>query len=134
MLAMLERRTTRALTDLTLRRAIVLIVSVAFVLSVGAATFERLVDPGIGTYGDALWWAVSTVSTVGYGDVVPESAAGRIVGSILMLVGLALIPLITSTVVSILVSQRSRESQKEEARDLALIIERLERIEQRLDR
>ncbi len=134
MLAMLERRLTRALTDLTLRRAIAVIVGLAFVLSVGAATFERLVDPGIGTYGDALWWAVSTVSTVGYGDVVPESAAGRIVASILMLVGLALIPLITSTVVSILVSQRTRESQKEEARDLALILERLDRIEQRLDR
>ena len=134
MLAVLERRITRALTDLTLRRAIAVIVTLAFVLAVGAATFERLVDPGIGTYGDALWWAVSTVSTVGYGDVVPESAAGRIVGSMLMLVGLALIPLITSTVVSILVAQRSRESQKEEARDLALILERLERIEQRLDR
>jgi voltage-gated potassium channel len=134
MLAVLERRITRALTDLTLRRAIALIVTLAFVLAVGAATFERLVDPGIGTYGDALWWAVSTVSTVGYGDVVPESAAGRIVASMLMLVGLALIPLITSAVVSILVSQRSRESQEAEARDLALILERLERIEQRLDR
>jgi voltage-gated potassium channel len=134
MFAAFERRITRALTDLTLRRAIAVIVTLAFVLAVGAATFERLVDPGIGTYGDALWWAVSTVSTVGYGDVVPQSTAGRIVGALLMLVGLGLIPLITSAVVSILVSQRSRESREAEARDLALILERLERIEQRLPR
>jgi voltage-gated potassium channel len=133
-LARLERRLTRGIANLTLRRAVLLIVTVATVLAVGAATLERLVDPGIGTYGDALWWAVSTVSTVGYGDVVPTSPAGRIIGTVLMLTGLGLIPLLTSAVVSALVAQRSREARDRELSDLAQILERLDRIEQRLSR
>jgi voltage-gated potassium channel len=130
--ARLERRLTRGIANLTLRRAVLLIVTVATVLAVGAATLERLFDPAIGTYGDALWWAVSTVSTVGYGDVVPTSPAGRIIGTVLMLTGLGLIPLLTSAVVSALVAQRSREAREVELRDLAQILERLNRIEERL--
>jgi voltage-gated potassium channel len=129
----LERRATKALTGLTLRSAIGLIVGVATVLSVAAAILVRLIDPAIGTMGDALWWAVSTVSTVGYGDVVPESTGGRIIGTLLMLTGLSLIPVITSVVVSILVSQRSREAREAEMRDLEQILARLDDIEQRME-
>ena len=128
----LERRATRALTGLTLRSAIGLIVGVATVLSVGAAILVWLIDPGIGTFGDALWWAVSTVSTVGYGDVVPESTGGRLVGTLLMLTGLSLIPVITSVVVSILVSQRNREAREQEMQDVEQILGRLDEIERRL--
>jgi voltage-gated potassium channel len=128
----LEQRITDALTGLTLRKAVFLIVGVAVVLAIGAAILVRLFDPAIGTFGDALWWAVSTVSTVGYGDVVPESPLGRIIGTVLMLTGLSLIPLITSVVVSILVSQRSREAREAELRDLQLVLERLDSVDERL--
>jgi voltage-gated potassium channel len=128
----LERRVTIAITRLTLRKAVGLIVGVATALALIAAVVVRLVDPAIGTFPDALWWAVSTVTTVGYGDVIPESGAGRIVATVLMLTGLGLIPLITSVVVSILVAQRSREAREEELRDLAQIIERLDAIDRRL--
>jgi voltage-gated potassium channel len=128
----LERRVTEGLTELTLRKAVGLIVAVATVLALIAAVLERLVDPAFNTFGQALWWAVSTVTTVGYGDYVPESDAGRIVAVGLMLTGLGLIPLITSVVVSILVSQRSREAREEELRDLHQILERLDSIDRRL--
>jgi voltage-gated potassium channel len=128
----LERRLTTALTELTLRKAVGLIVAVATALALSAAVLVRLFDPAIGTFPDALWWAVSTVSTVGYGDVVPESGAGRIIATALMLTGLALIPLITSVVVSILVSKRTREAREEELRDLHQILERLDAIDHRL--
>ena len=128
----LERRVTKALVSLTLRKAVGLIVTVAFTLAVTAAVLERLVDPGIGTFGDSLWWAVSTVTTVGYGDVVPTSGAGRLVATVLMLTGLGLIPLVTSVVVAILVSQQSRKEREAELGDLAQILGRLDRIDSRL--
>jgi voltage-gated potassium channel len=124
-----ERYITRRLADLTLRRAVFLIATSAVLLAIGAATLEWLIDPGVGTYGDALWWATSTVTTVGYGDVVPTSAGGRIVGGLLMLTGISLIPLITSAVVSILVTQRTKDVRDAEMREVAQIMERLERIE-----
>jgi voltage-gated potassium channel len=127
------------LANLKLRGAVLFIVAVATSLSLVAALLQLVVDPQINTYGDALWWAIETVSTVGYGDVVPTSTAGRVVGSILMLVGIGLIPVLTSVVVSVLVTQRAdrerRAEQQEFDKLLALLTsldERLARMEQRL--
>jgi voltage-gated potassium channel len=130
----LERRLTETLLNLTLRKALGLIVAVATALAIVAAVLERLIDPTFDRFSHALWFAVTTVSTVGYGDYVPESASGRVVASALMLTGLGLIPLITSVVVSILVAQRSRESREEALRDLNLILERLDGLDRRLAR
>jgi len=128
-----ERRLTNALVTLTLRKAVGLIVFVATALAVAAAVLERLIDPAFDTFPLALWFSVTTVTTVGYGDIVPESGAGRVVATALMLTGLGLIPLITSVVVSILVQQRSREAREEELRDLHQILERLDSLDSRLE-
>ena len=109
-----------------------LIVGLAATLSLVAALLERLIDPEFNTFGTALWWAVTTVSTVGYGDYVPQSTGGRFIAAVLMLTGLSLIPLITSVVVSILVSQRTREAREQQTRDLDEILRRLEAVDQRL--
>ena len=127
-----EQRLTRRLATLTLRKAVGLIVTTATLLALTAAVLERLIDPAFDTLPQALWFAVTTVSTVGYGDYVPESGAGRIVAAALMLIGLALIPMITSVVVSILASQRTREAREEELRQLTLILERLDSLERRV--
>jgi voltage-gated potassium channel Kch len=120
------------LAEITLRRAVLLIIGIASGLAVVAAVLERLFDPAFDSFGDALWYSVVTVSTVGYGDIVPASATGRIIGSGLMLVGLGLIPLVTSVVVSILVAHRNRAIREAALRDLEVIVERLDRIEARL--
>ena len=127
----LERRVTEALVSLTLRKAVALIVSVAAILAFTAAILVHAIDPAIGSFGDALWWAVSTVSTVGYGDVVPETGPGRVVGVVLMLTGISLIPLITSVVVSILIAQGTRKSREAELEHLGRIFERLDALERR---
>jgi voltage-gated potassium channel len=132
MLRRFERRMTERLVSLTLRKAVGLIVMVATALAIVAAVLERLIDPAFDTYPQALWFSITTVSTVGYGDYVPESGAGRLVASALMLTGLGLIPLITSVVVSILVAQRSRESREREMHHLSLILERLDDLERTL--
>jgi voltage-gated potassium channel len=128
----IDERVTEMLTNLTLRKAVGVIIGVAATLSVSAAVIEWLIDPGFDTLGQALWWSVSTVTTVGYGDILPVSPAGRLIGAVLMLTGLALIPLITSVVVSILVSQRTRVSTQHQQTELEEIVRRLGRIEQRL--
>ena len=130
----IEKRLTEALLGLTLRKAVGLIVAVATSLAVGAAVLERLIEPEVfDTYPRALWFSITTVTTVGYGDIVPETGAGRLVASVLMLTGLGLIPLITSVVVSILVSRRTREAREDEMQDLRLILERLDSLDRRLD-
>jgi voltage-gated potassium channel len=130
----IEKRLTEALLSLTLRKAVGLIVAVATVLAISAAVLERLLEPKVfDTFPHALWFTITTVTTVGYGDYVPESGAGRLVASALMLTGLGLIPLITSVVVSILVSQRSREAREQEMQDLRLILERLDSLDRRLE-
>jgi voltage-gated potassium channel len=133
MLNRFERTLTERLVSLTLRKAVGLIVAVATVLALAAAVLERLLEPRVfDTFPHALWFTITTVTTVGYGDYVPESAAGRLVASALMLTGLGLIPIITSVVVSILVSQRSRESREQELHDLSVILERIDTLERLL--
>jgi voltage-gated potassium channel len=63
------------------------------------------------TFGDAMWWSIVTVATVGYGDKVPITPLGRIVGSITIISGLILISLFTATISSVFVARKIKESQ-----------------------
>ena len=76
----------------------------------------------IHNYGQALWWAIVTVTTVGYGDTYPVTASGRGVAVVLMLVGIGLIGVLTATVASYFVGQTAD-------RDRAELVERLDRLE-----
>jgi voltage-gated potassium channel len=81
---------------------------------------------GVGGLGDSLWWALQTVTTVGYGDVVPEGAVGRIVGGILMLNGIALISVVTAIVTATLVEQVRRRHALEGDTATQATLERIE--------
>ena len=77
--------------------------------AVGVVVFgivERLVDPD--TFDSVwlgMWWGVQTVTTVGYGDVVPENTAGKVIATILMFGGLSLFAVITGAITSSFVAQ-----------------------------
>jgi voltage-gated potassium channel len=93
----------------------------------------------IHTYPDALWWAIVTVTTVGYGDFFPKTAGGRVVACILMLVGIGLIGVLTATVASVFIKEHT-DANKEEVkkghehinRQMLVIDARLADIEERL--
>ena len=120
---------------LTLPRAVGTVISVAFTLVLIAGALARLVEPDVFTsIGLAYWWAVVTVTTVGYGDIVPESTAGRLVATGLMLTGLGLIPTLTSVTVAILIGKRTSAQQEQLDRQGKEHAEALERIEAHLDR
>jgi voltage-gated potassium channel len=70
----------------------------------------------IETYGEALWWAVVTVTTVGYGDVAPVTPVGRVIAAGLMLAGIALLGVVTATLASWIVD---RVSEQDEANQTA---------------
>jgi voltage-gated potassium channel len=93
----------------------------------------------IHSYPDGLWWAIVTVTTVGYGDRYPVSAGGRVVASVLMLIGIGLIGILTATVASVFIKEHT-DANKEEFRKghadlgerLAVISDRLADVERRL--
>jgi voltage-gated potassium channel len=95
-------------------------------VSVGAAfefEFERGVPGGnIKSYSDSVWWAISTVTTVGYGDRYPVTMEGRGVAALLMFVGIATVSLLSAGLTTVFVG---RETEY----DIKSIVERLEAIE-----
>lgn len=131
-------RVERWYDRLSLLRAVTTVLVIAIILVTVAGLLARLVEPEtFKSLGLAYWWAVTTVTTVGYGDVVPETPGGRVVAAMLMLTGLALIPTLTSVIVSTLIAKhRSAEQERiiqleqDSAATLARIEERLARIEQ----
>jgi voltage-gated potassium channel len=65
-----------------------------------AYTAERSTNPEFATYADSLWWGIVTLTTVGYGDIVPETEKGRIAGVFLMLTGIATLGILSGTLAS----------------------------------
>jgi voltage-gated potassium channel len=111
------------------------IVAVVTVLVLVGAFLVRVLEPEtFDDFGLSAWWAVTTVSTVGYGDIVPVTTEGRIVGTVLMITGVSMIPLVTSIVVSILTAKRATAESQEEAQQIAALNARLARIEEQLKR
>ena len=102
-------------------------------LAFAAGTVMWIVDrDDFPTLGLALWWAVTTVTTVGYGDVVPTDAAGRFVGAGLMISGYASLSLLTGVIASLLVSRRAAALEAAEEQALEKIDRRLAEVERLL--
>lgn len=125
--------TTRAMLR---RNHIGLTLFVSAIIVIMAGTSMAAIDPAIDTPWDGIWWAWVTVTTVGYGDIVPASPQGKIFGGILMLLGLGLFSLITASFSAFLISREEEEwieQEKEFVSGEERAIAKLERIESRLD-
>ena len=107
----------------------VLIVIFGAVLVLGA---ERgYPDSNIHTYGEAIWWALVTITTVGYGDFVPVSPTGRVIATLMLVNGVALISVLTALIAARFVQDPDVD---EKAVTLDALDERLARIELALAR
>ena len=108
----LEARTQRAVVN---RRVFPYLALVTLLLGLLAGFIVTLVDKkDFPTFGDGVWWAIVTLGTVGYGDIVPHTAWGRVVGSLVIVVGVTFIAFLTATVTSAFVSAAEQEARARE--------------------
>jgi voltage-gated potassium channel len=141
----LQRTIERFLEDpASIRNAAWLIITATSVAVIAGAVIVRLFDhKEYPSFGRALWFTLQTVTTVGYGDVTPEDALGRVVGAFVMLTAIGFITIVTAAITSTFVEAARRKADREaEAADtealdrtedaLAAIGMRLDRIEETL--
>ncbi|WP_078596101.1 potassium channel family protein [Evansella clarkii] len=101
-----------------------------FVLSIPVQYFE----PEIETYMDAVWWAIVTSTTVGYGDLSPETIIGRMIAVVLMIFGIGLLGLVTSAVATYFL-QKGSESTNSTITYIKGEVDRLEELtDEEIDR
>ena len=95
--------------------------------ALGIYIIERNVNDSITSPGDAIWWAISTTTTVGYGDIYPQTAEGRLIAVVLMLTGIGVIGVFTATIASFFMIEEEEEG-------FAQIRARLDEVDAKLER
>lgn len=90
------------------RVVMVAILASVFVGGFVVYLFDRKDFPDLGL---AFWWALQTVTTVGYGDIVPTSGFGKVIGAVVMVVSIAILSIITASITSIFVDRTRRERE-----------------------
>ena len=122
---MIERK------PLTVGRAAKIISLAALLVTVASGVLIRFGDRNdFHSISDGLWWSVQTVTTVGYGDLVPTNAAGRLIATLVMLTGIAFLTVITATITSSFVETARRRAEGARGSPIAV---KLEEISSRLD-
>ena len=142
---LIERRLTRFLREpVSVRSAAgVIVVATAVIVTISGVAIRALDSREYSSIWEGMWWALQTVTTVGYGDVTPENVAGRFVAGAVMLAGVALVAIVTAAVTSSFVARAEEQRGADDATkdDLAAerldarlqdITERLDRVEQML--
>ena len=129
-------------TSATMRKVLVrnhlgttLLIALAFTLMSGLLIAG--IDPTIENVWQGIWWAWVTVATVGYGDIVPQSAAGNVFGAVVILFGVGFFSLLTASFSAYFISRGEVEIEEEEIEEiyrLRDIERRIETMEQTLQR
>jgi voltage-gated potassium channel len=129
----LDRMIARAATP---RTAAALIASVTITITIAAGAVMTVADPkNFPSIGTGLWWAVQTVTTVGYGDRVPQTDVGQIVAAVVMLFGIAFVTVITASITGAFVVRNRKDAPAVADLDpstrqlLHEILERLDRLD-----
>jgi voltage-gated potassium channel len=142
-----ERRMSRFLSEpVSVRNAASVIAVSTTCVVLASGVLMRMLDPSeYPSIGRGLWWAMQTVTTVGYGDVTPERTSGRLIAVVVMLWGIAFVSILVAAITSTFVARAERERERADApaqataedRDQARfddLVARLDRLEQALSR
>jgi voltage-gated potassium channel len=98
---------------------------------------ERGSNPNVKSFFDAIWWAFSTVSTVGFGDIAPITISGRLVGIFLMIFGVVFFVGFTAILISIIFSLTAKEIAENEAltvREYEKVMAEIRKLSAKLDK
>ena len=105
----------------------VIVASIVLAAAFSVLTIELRAPRGqIQDASDALWWALSTVTTVGYGDIVPSTPLGRIIGMMLMVVGIGVMAALISQVSATIVESRMARTRRRRRAVPAAVVARLQ--------
>lgn len=110
----LKKSLASLIQTLRRERVFILLLAIGLLVCLGATGFslaEPYAGPWYARFGRAVWWAMVTLTTVGYGDVVPETILGRTVGAALMASGVLILALLTATVASVFVERKFRRER-----------------------
>ena len=137
---LIERRMARFLREpVSVRNAASVIVMATVVIAVAGGVAIRILDHH--EYSNirlGMWWSLQTVTTVGYGDVTPKNAPGKLVGALVMLQGIAFLAITTAAITSTFVARATaeRDAAAQASEDLAddRLDSRLVDLSQRMDR
>jgi voltage-gated potassium channel len=111
---------------LTARRAARIIASVTVSITLISGVLMHFTDEKTyPTIGDGLWWAIQTVTTVGYGDLVPTSTAGRLVAALVMVVGIGFLTVVTAAITSSFIESAKRRLQGTETDPLSAKLDQI---------
>ena len=95
-----------------------------------------MIDPGVHTLADGLWLAFTTAATVGYGDLVPSTHASRGFSVVVVLLGLAVLSLVTASLAALFVERDvesdERQIERDLMREIRLLRDQVGALEQRL--
>lgn len=108
------------------RRGVGYALALTVLVALGAGGLFALLEPGSRTFGDAMWWAVVTITTVGYGDIIPATPLGRIAGVVVMLMGIGFVAILTAAIAAHFVESKEADLSSEIQR----LHDRLDGIEQ----
>ena len=116
---LIERRMSSLLRKPpSVRLAASVIVTATAVVVVVAGILIRVLDHSeYGSIWVGMWWAIQTVTTVGYGDVTPHKVIGRIIASFVMLEGIAFLAIVTAAITSTFVARAALEHEQEGAEE-----------------
>jgi voltage-gated potassium channel len=117
----------RALQHRKFHYVLLLTAGVMLLGATGLYTVERPTNSSVKSFDDALWWAITTTTTVGYGDIYPVTGEGRLIAVLLMLTGIGVIGVFTATIASLFMVQDDEDQ-------FGAIHDRLDMLHAKLDR